>query len=117
MTVPPALCLCGSMVMGAGTVVKFCAMFTSCPETCTPDRLLLPLLFRAEATRAICIKYGCVVCCRCASSLSGSCVTVQAWAGVDVAALAQYLTHTLRSGQAFDLLLLKELVSVMTVRR
>lgn len=42
---------------------------------------------------------------------------MQAWAGVDVAALAQYLTHTLRSGQAFDLLLLKELVSVMTVRR
>ena len=35
---------------------------------------------------------------------------------MDVAALAQYLTHTLRSGQALDLLLLKELVSVMTVR-
>ena len=46
-----------------------------------------------------------------------ACGAVQAWAGVDVAALAQYLTHTLRSGQAFDLLLLKELVSVMTVRR
>lgn len=41
---------------------------------------------------------------------------LQAWAGVDVAALAQYLAHTLRAGQAFDLLLLKELVSVMTVR-
>lgn len=39
----------------------------------------------------------------------------QAWAGVDVAALAQYLAHTLRAGEAFDLLLLKELVSVMTV--
>lgn len=40
----------------------------------------------------------------------------KAWPGVDVAALAQYLAHTLRAGQAFDLLLLKELVSVMTVR-
>jgi len=36
--------------------------------------------------------------------------------GVDVVALGQYLVNQLRAGQAFDLLLLKELVSVMTVR-
>jgi len=33
-----------------------------------------------------------------------------------VVALGQYLVNQLRAGQAFDLLLLKELVSVMTVR-
>jgi hypothetical protein len=56
-----------------------------------------------------------VHCLRAGRLIAGVC-NWQAWAGVDVAALAQYLTHTLRSGQAFDLLLLKELVSVMTVR-
>lgn len=35
---------------------------------------------------------------------------------VDLVALAQYLTNQLRAGEGLDLLLLKELVSVMTVR-
>ncbi len=34
--------------------------------------------------------------------------------GVDLVALAQYLTNQLRAGEGLDLLLLKELVSVMT---
>ena len=41
----------------------------------------------------------------------------KAYPGVDVVALCQYLTNQLRARQGFDLLLLKELVSVMTVRR
>ncbi len=35
---------------------------------------------------------------------------------MDLVAIAQYLAHQLRAGQGLDLLLLKELVSVMTVR-
>jgi hypothetical protein len=35
--------------------------------------------------------------------------------GIDLFALAQYLVNQLRAGEGLDLLLLKELVSVMTV--
>lgn len=81
------------------------AVFTSRASSCWS----ISLLWRSHLTRPPPVdvhrqRHGCLYC-------------QQAWAGVDVAALAQYLTHTLRSGQAFDLLLLKELVSVMTVRR
>lgn len=38
------------------------------------------------------------------------------FSGVDLVALAQYLANQLRAGEGLDLLLLKELVAVMTVR-